>query len=166
MGEWDYTTASQKKKIRAVLATLSVDLNNICKVEVKIEDAMRARRVQGENHPWEIEHVSPQSKNRGAIYQSIGNLVLLSSADNNDLSANAPHLKKDHYNKCSLFLTTTLTDKDVPNSNQAERIANLFTTLGVLEKNWNLDSWDEQSINARTDFYHKYLVHIIRQVSN
>ncbi len=165
MGEWDYTTASQKKKIRAVLAILSVHLNSICKADVRIEDAMRARRVTGENHPWEIEHVLPQAKSKEAIYQSIGNLVLLSSADNNDLSANAPQFKKDHYDKCSLFLTATLTGKDVPNVNQAQKIGDLFNAIGVKEKNWDLDSWGELSIIARIDFYHAYLVYIIKSVS-
>ncbi len=166
MGEWDYTNTSQKKKIRSVLAILSVHLNAICKVDVRIEDAMRARRVQGENHPWEIEHVSPQSKNKEPIFQTIGNLVLLSSADNNDLSANAPEFKKDHYNKCSLFLTTTLTNTEVPNSTQAQRISTLFTLLGITKKKWSLDAWDADSINSRTDFYHAYLVHIIKAVGN
>ena len=165
MGEWDYTTSS-KKKIRTVLAILSVHMNSICKADVRIEDAMRARKVTGENHPWEIEHVLPQAKSKDSIYQSIGNLVLLSSADNNDLSANAPEFKKEHYDKCSLFLTATLTGKDVPNANQAQKIADLFKAIGVKEKKWDLDNWDSDSIIARTDFYHLYLMHIIKSVGS
>jgi hypothetical protein len=155
MAEWDYTNASQKKKIRSVLALLSVNLNNECKSDVRIEDAMRARKVSGETHPWEIEHVLPQSKDKSGIYQTIGNLVLLSSVDNNDASANAPQLKKDHYDSCSLLLTRTLTNKPVANSLQAEKISKLIGEL-KLETSWDLENWDEESVKARNEFYFKY----------
>jgi hypothetical protein len=164
MAEWDYTNASQKKKIRSVLALLSVHLNSECKSDVRIEDAMRARKVAGESHPWEIEHVLPQSKDKLGTYQTIGNLVLLSSVDNNDASANAPQLKKNHYDSCSLFLTRTLTNKPVSNNLQAEKISNLLKNL-KLESSWDLDNWDAESVKARTEFYFKYLKYLITSVS-
>ena len=164
MSEWDYTNASQKKKIRAVLALLSVHLNQECKVDVRIEDAMRARKVAGESHAWEIEHVLPQSKEKFGLYQTIGNLVLLSSADNNDASSNAPEFKKDHYNECSLFLTRTLTDKPITNSFQAGKVADLYRDLGF-KAAWDLKNWDEDSVRSRTDFYFNYLKHLIKSVS-
>ncbi len=163
MAEWDYTNASQKKKIRAVLALLSVHLNNECKMDVRIEDAMRARKVAGESHPWEIEHVLPQAKDKTGNFQSIGNLVLLSSADNNDASSNAPQLKKDHYDSCSLLLTRTLTGKLVPNTLQANKISDLLGTLKV-ESKWDLENWDEDSVTERTEFYFRYLKHLIQSV--
>ena len=164
MTEWDYTNASQKKKIRSVLALLSVHLNCECKSDVRIEDAMRARKVAGESHPWEIEHVLPQSKDKLGTFQTIGNLVLLSSVDNNDASANAPQLKKNHYDSCSLFLTRTLTNKPVSNTLQAEKISNLMKSL-KLESTWDLDNWDAESVKARTEFYFKYLRYLISSVS-
>jgi hypothetical protein len=163
MSEWDYTNASQKKKIRAVLALLSVHLNNECKMDVRIEDAMRARKVTGESHPWEIEHILPQAKDKTGSFQSIGNLVLLSSADNNDASSNAPQLKKDHYDSCSLLLTRTLTGKLVPNTLQATKISELLGTLNV-NPQWNLENWDEDSVAERTEFYFRYLKHLIQSV--
>ena len=163
MSEWDYTNASQKKKIRAVLALLSVNLNVECKLDVKIEDAMRARKVSGENHPWEIEHILPQAKDKTGKFQSIGNLVLLSSTDNNDASANAPQLKKDHYDSCSLILTRTLTSKLVPNTLQATKISELLTILKV-DADWDLENWDEESVDHRTEFYFRYLKHLIQSV--
>jgi hypothetical protein len=164
LSEWDYTNASQKKKIRAVLALLSVHLNQECKVDVRIEDAMRARKVAGESHAWEIEHVLPQSKEKFGHYQTIGNLVLLSSADNNDASSNAPELKKDHYDGCSLILTRTLTNKPLSNSLQAGKVADLYKNLGF-EAKWDLNSWDEDSVKCRTDFYFSYLKYLIQSVS-
>jgi hypothetical protein len=164
MLEWDYTNASQKKKIRAVLALLSVHLNSECKSDVRIEDAMRARRVTGESHPWEIEHVLPQAKDKTGAFQTIGNLVLLSSVDNNDASANAPQLKKDHYDSCSLFLTRTLSNKQIANSLQASKVSDLLTALKV-EPAWDLENWDEESVALRTDFYIKYFKPLIQSVA-
>ena len=165
MYEWDYTNSSQKKKIRAVLALLSVNLNRECKIDVRIEDAMRARKVAGESHPWEIEHVLPQAKDKTGKFQTIGNLVLLSSADNNDASANAPQLKKDHYDSCSLLLTRTLTNKLVPNGLQAGKISDLYTALDI-QGNWDLENWDEDSVQNRTEFYFRYLKSLIQSVSS
>jgi hypothetical protein len=165
MYEWDYTNSSQKKKIRAVLALLSVNLNRECKIDVRIEDAMRARKVAGESHPWEIEHVLPQAKDKTGKFQTIGNLVLLSSADNNDASANAPQLKKDHYDSCSLLLTRTLTNKLLPNGLQAGKISDLYTSVDI-HGNWVLENWDEDSVQNRTEFYFRYLKSLIQSVSS
>ncbi len=164
MSEWDYTNASQKKKIRAVLALLSVHLNSECKSDVRIEDAMRARKVTGESHPWEIEHVLPQAKDKTGVFQTIGNLVLLSSVDNNDASANAPQLKKEHYDSCSLILTRTLSEKQIANTLQASKVSDLLSVLKV-EPTWDLENWDEESVALRTDFYFKYLKHLIQSVA-
>jgi hypothetical protein len=165
MISWDYTNTSEKKKIRTVLALLSIELNALCNQSMKIEDAMRARKIQGENHPWELEHVLPQSKEKNGVFQSIGNLVLLSSADNNNLSSSAPSLKKDHYLQCSLVLTKTLSTLDLANTTQSNKIRQLFTDLEIEEVNWDLDNWDESSISARVDFYHSYLSYVIKSVS-
>ena len=59
----------------------------------------------------------------------------------------------------------TLTNKSVPNSNQAQKIDDLLTQLGITERRWNLDSWDADSVEARTDFYHAYFTYIINSIS-
>lgn len=166
MLEWDYTSSS-KKKIRSVLALLSVELNSLCNQAVRIEDAMRARRIAGESHAWEIEHVFPQSKDKdkASLVQSIGNLVLLSSSDNNNLSADDPDKKVDHYKHSSLMLTKTLSGVAMPNTNQQSKIEDLLTSLEVESSNWDLSKWGDSSINARADFYHRYLVHIFKSVA-
>ncbi|CAN1498609.1 Domain of unknown function DUF262 [Candidatus Nanopelagicaceae bacterium] len=163
MLEWDYTTSS-KKKIRSVLALLSVELNSLCNQAVRIEDAMRARRITGESHAWEIEHVFPQSKDKSPQIQSIGNLVLLSASDNNNLSASEPELKVEHYKHSSLMLTKTLSGTSMPNSHQQSKIEELIKNLGIENLEWNLLNWNEVSIAARADFYYKYLSHIIKSV--
>jgi len=164
MFDWDYTNASQKKKIRAVLAYLSVHLNKECRVDVRIEDAMRSRKVAGESHPWEIEHVMPQSMDKSRIYQTIGNLVLLSSSDNNDASGDAPHLKKEHYKACSLLLTRTLNDEPLANSKHNNKVEELFNSINI-SRDWSLDSWDEESVESRTNLYFEYLKQVIKSVT-
>lgn len=165
MSEWDYTNASDKKKIRSVLALLSIELNAFCNKSLRIEDAMRARKVQHEMAPWEIDHIYPQSKNKVGIYQTIGNLVLLSSADNNNASDDDPHDKKAHYSESSLILTQILATLNFANTKQTERVQNLISSLGIEKIEWQLKSWDEKSIESRLDFYHKYLCHVIKNVS-
>jgi hypothetical protein len=163
MLEWDYTTSS-RKKIRSVLALLSVEMNSLCNQAIRIEDAMRARKIAGENHAWELEHVLPQSKGKGSSVHSIGNLVLLSSSDNNDLSASDPDKKIDHYKHSSLILTKTLSGITFPNSNQEEKIKSLLKSLGIENVGWDLHTWGEKAISARADFYHRYLTQIIKSV--
>jgi hypothetical protein len=164
MHEWDYTTTSQKKKIRAVLGLLSADLNSRANAQIRIEDTMRTRKVQGENHPWELEHVAPQSKNSTGVFQSIGNLGLLSSADNNNLTSDLPEKKVDHYKKCSLLLTNTVASIVVPNSKQSEVIGDLLNALDIREPGWDLMAWDADSITSRTNFYHRYFTYLIKSV--
>ena len=164
--EWDYTT-SNKKKIRSVLALLSVELNSLCNQSVRIEDAMRSRKVAGESHAWEIEHVYPQSKDKSSqAVQSIGNLVLLSSSDNNNLSASEPDKKIEHYQHSSLILTKTLSGLAMPNTNQQAKVTDLFTSLKIEKSDWDLSQWGEDSIAARSDFYYRYLCHVIKSVES
>jgi hypothetical protein len=163
MLEWDYTTSS-KKKIRSVLALLSVEMNALCSQAIRIEDAMRARKIAGESHAWEIEHVYPQSKDKSPMIQSIGNLVLLSSSDNNNLSASEPAKKIEHYKHSSLILTKTLSGTTMPNSTQQSKVEELLHTLEIANDSWNLASWGENSIDSRADFYYRYLAHVIKSV--
>ena len=165
MQEWNYTNASAKKKIRSVLALLSVDLNNKCNQDVKIENAMRARRQAGEDAPWEIEHVMPQSVGKDDKFHTLGNLVLLSSADNNNASADMPNLKSDHYLQSQLILTKTLSGLSFANTKQLEIVKELMSTLSVNCDDWNLSSWSKDSVDKRFEFYYAYFAHLVRNVS-
>jgi uncharacterized protein with ParB-like and HNH nuclease domain len=162
MAEWDYTNASSKKKIRSTLALLSIELNLQCNQGVKIENAMRAKKKQGEDAPWEIEHVLPQAMFKENIYHGLGNLVLLSSADNNNASNKPPAEKKNHYSQSQLIVTKTLSGLDFANTKQSEVVSALFSNLDVNADSWNLNEWSEKSVEARLDFYFKYLSHIIK----
>jgi hypothetical protein len=161
MERWDYLVGSELKRIRAVLAFLSSELNSLCNKPIKFEDTMRTRKLKGEAHGWEIEHIQPKSIPNDLPVHSIGNLVLLAPPDNNDLSNKEPKLKHTHYQMCTLELTTLVSGTDNHNKIIDGKIIKLLDTIDVDPDSWNLSEWDEKSIQARKDFYFKYLKHLI-----
>ena len=166
VASWDYTNSGDKKKIRAVLALLSVELNAYCNDPVTIEDAMRTTRRTNRNAPWQIEHVYPQSKGKDSVYQNIGNLVLLNQAANHNASDDDPKDKRDHYAQSPLILTKTLAGSKLVNSNHENKVVKLLATLQVDTKKWDLASWDAKAVKFRTDFYVSYFSYLIRGVAD
>jgi uncharacterized protein with ParB-like and HNH nuclease domain len=164
MSEWLYGSAGDRKKMRAVLALLSTHLNNACGKPLKIQDAMRSSR-RGGIQPWQLEHIAPQSRNTEPIWHGIGNLVLLAPTDNLEASDKDPSLKKLHYNQSELVLTKTLSDMPIVNTS-ATKVSELYSKLGNFAPSWSLDSWDKKAIDARGEFYYKYLVHIFKSLEN
>jgi len=164
MSEWLYGSAGDRKKMRAVLALLSTHLNNACGKPLKIQDAMRSSRRAG-IQPWQLEHIAPQSRNTEPIWHGIGNLVLLAPTDNLEASDKDPSLKKLHYNQSELVLTKTLSDMPIVNTS-ATKVSELYSKLGNFAPSWSLDSWDKKAIDARGEFYYKYLVHIFKSLEN
>jgi len=164
MSEWLYGSAGDRKKMRAVLALLSTHLNNACGKPLKIQDAMRSSRRAG-MQPWQLEHIAPQSRNTEPIWHGIGNLVLLAPTDNLEASDKDPSLKKLHYNQSELVLTKTLSDMPIVNTS-ATKVSELYSKLGNFAPSWSLDSWDKKAIEARGEFYYKYLVHIFKSLEN
>ena len=57
------------------------------------------------------------------LYHGIGNLVLLSSADNNNASNKPPVDKEDHYSQSQLILTKTLSGISFANTKQTEIVS-------------------------------------------
>lgn len=164
ISEWLYGSAGDRKKMRAVLALLSTHLNNACGKPLKIQDAMRSSR-RGGIQPWQLEHIAPQSRNTEPIWHGIGNLVLLAPTDNLEASDKDPSLKKLHYNQSELVLTKTLSDMPIVNTS-ATKVSELYSKLGNSAPSWSLDSWDKKAIDARGEFYYKYLVHIFKSLEN
>jgi len=164
MSEWLYGSAGDRKKMRAVLALLSTHLNNACGKPLKIQDAMRSSRRAG-MQPWQLEHIAPQSRNTEPIWHGIGNLVLLAPTDNLEASDKDPSLKKLHYNQSELVLTKTLSDMPIVNTS-ATKVSELYSKLGNFAPSWSLDSWDKKAIDARGEFYYKYLVQIFKSLEN
>jgi hypothetical protein len=161
MDKWDYLVSSELKRIRAVLAFLSSELNSLCNIPIKFEDTMRTRKVKGEAHAWEVEHIQPKSIPNNLPVNSIGNLVLLAPPDNRDLSNKEPSVKIKHYEKCSLQITSLVSGQENYNKIFDGKIAKLLESLEVDPKSWDLGGWNEQAIEARKGFYFKYLSQLI-----
>jgi hypothetical protein len=162
MERWDYLVGSEQKRIRAVLAFLSSELNALCNKPIKFEDTMRTRKLKGESHAWEIEHIQPKSVPNDLPVHTIGNLVLLAPPDNNDLSNKEPKLKYEHYKKCSLELTSLVSGGSNHNNIIDGKITKLLQTINVNPDGWDLDNWNQDSIDNRKDFYFNFLVHLIK----
>lgn len=162
MSSWNYTNPSQKKKIRAVLGLLSVELNNYCNDPVTIEDAMRTMKRANRNTPWQIDHVMAQSSTKDDLYHSIGNLVLLTSTANNNASAISPKDKEPYYAESSLILTKTLTGTSFVNTTHSEKAGKLLESLRISPKEWELNDWNSDSVGARMEFYYSYLSSLIK----
>lgn len=162
MEKWDYLVSSELKRIRAVLAFLSSELNSLCNIPIKFEDTMRTRKIKGEAHAWEVEHIQPKSIPNGLPVNSIGNLVLLAPPDNNDLSNKEPIVKVKHYEKCLLQITSLVSGQENYNKIFDGKIAKLLQVLEVDPTKWDLKNWDLNAIEARKGFYFKYLSQLIR----
>jgi hypothetical protein len=162
MDKWDYLVSSELKRIRAVLAFLSSELNSLCNIPIKFEDTMRTRKIKGEAHAWEVEHIQPKSIPNNLPVNSIGNLVLLAPPDNRDLSNKEPSVKVKHYEKCSLQITSLVSGQENYNKIFDGKIAKLLQSLEVNPKSWDLSEWNEQAIDARKGFYFKYLSQLIQ----
>lgn len=164
MALWNYTNATAKKRIRSVLALLSVYLNDICGAPVRIEDAMRTVKVKTESHPWEIDHIMAQSNSKDEKYQTIGNLVLLSSSDNNNASNDAPKDKIALYKESQLILTKTLAGLDFANTKHSDLVTKLLSQLKIDASKWQLKDWNNETVDSRFEFYFSLLRHVIKSV--
>ena len=160
MEQWSYETAGDRKKMRAVLAILSADLNNEASKFVDIKDAMRSKKIKGVK-TWTLEHVLSQSKNPdNPRLHSLGNLALLAPEDNTSASNKSPEEKQSHYNQSELILTKTLSSQ--PLSGNVEKVVqDLYRTLKVDSTNWHVNNWDDAAIDSRFSFYSSYLQHLI-----
>jgi uncharacterized protein with ParB-like and HNH nuclease domain len=160
MEQWSYENAGDRKKMRAVLALLSADMNNEASKFVDIKDAMRSKKVKGVK-TWTLEHILSQSRNAdNPKLHSLGNLTLLAPEDNTSASNKSPEEKQSHYNQSELILTKTLSPQ--PLSGNVDRIVNdIYKTLKVNPSDWHVSNWDDKAIDNRFDFYTDYLEHLI-----
>ncbi|MFM8440058.1 MAG: HNH endonuclease family protein, partial [Acidobacteriota bacterium] len=161
MLDWNYELPSQKRKIRATLGLISTNMNDMCKQAVRIEDVMRTRKSRGNPEPFHIDHVLPQSKAKGnRIFHSIGNLTLLEPPANLAALDTHPSKKRDFYKQCSLVLTKTLCGYDLSIPAQTRKVKQLGKEIGSEKPNWDLDNWDDASVESRGTFIYEYFCQI------
>jgi uncharacterized protein with ParB-like and HNH nuclease domain len=156
VASWRYTNASDRKKIRAVLAYLSVHLDSALGKIVKFEATMQTRKPKGVKHGWDIEHVMPQKLNKTDVFQQIGNLVLLHPNDNRAASDNHPREKENYYNQCELALTKSISELSNLTEGTKKKVESLYDELAIQLDGLALSDWDASAVAERTKFYSKY----------
>jgi len=156
LSSWSYKDASERKKIRAVLAQLSKVVDKVCGKELRnspksyFEVAKRKSK-----HGWDIDHIEPRASDpRESIFQTIGNLVLLEPPDNRSSGKKHPSTKSKNYSNCALYLTKTLVG--VEPQPYKKRIEKFLNSLN-LRQDFDLLNWDETQVKNRTHFYFEIL---------
>jgi hypothetical protein len=86
-------------------------------------------------------------------------LVLLYPQDNRSLQAAEPSKKKTPYLQHPIYLTKTASGLDGLADEDRKKLLKLFSEAGITNFDWNLDSWDEKSVQARAEFYFALLKH-------
>jgi Protein of unknown function DUF262/Protein of unknown function (DUF1524) len=156
MSSWSYKDATERRKIRAVLAQLSKVVDKACGKELRNSPEAYfevARRKS--KHGWDIDHIAPKaSEPKESIFQTIGNLVLLEPPDNRSRGKRKPSDKSKNYSNSALYLTKTLVGVEA--SPYKKRIEKFLGDL-ELRQNFSLNEWDEKQVVARTNFYFKIL---------
>lgn len=156
MSRWSYRDATERKKIRAVLAQISKVVDGACGKELqKSPEAYFEVARKKSKHGWDIDHIEPRSSDpKESIFQTIGNLVFLEPPDNRSKGKVKPKEKARNYSNCALYLTKTLVGVDV--SPYKKRIDKYLTKLG-LAQDFDLENWDEKQIKRRAKFYFEIL---------
>ena len=159
--ELRYTSSGDKNKMRTILGRISwivdknVNSNTFNPVEYYAKGASSKKEMS-----WDLEHVNPKSK-RGKLdsdtLHSIGNIVLLCPRDNRSAQDAEPSLKVKHYNDSILYLTKSLNPISDLSPSVTTLLTKFFTKIGATTLSWDLNTWDKNSINSRTDLYLKII---------
>jgi hypothetical protein len=158
--ELRYTSSGDKSKMRTVLGRISwlIDKNVGGATYNAVEYYNRTPSSKKEMS-WDLEHIQPKSK-RGKIdldsLHSLGNIVLLSPRENKSAQDAHPSAKSRRYSDSVLYLTKSLNPINTLSPKVEKLLIEYFKKIGH-ESNWDLDSWDVQSINSRFDLYFKIL---------
>ena len=156
MSTWSYRDATEKRKIRAVLAQISKVVDTACGKELRNSPEAYfevARRKS--KHGWDIDHIEPRAGDpKDSIFQTIGNLVLLEPPDNRSKGKIKPSGKAKNYSNSALYLTKTLVGVEA--SPYKKRIENYLLKLS-LAQDFDLANWNEKQISRRTKFYFEIL---------
>lgn len=156
MNSWSYKDATERRKIRAVLAQISKVIDGVCGKELRGSPGAYfevARRKS--KHGWDLDHIEPRAGDpKESIFQTIGNLVLLEPPDNRSKGKNKPSTKAKNYVNSALYLTKTLVGVEA--SPYKKRIEKYLSELG-LTQDFDLINWNQKQISRRTKFYFEIL---------
>jgi len=150
---WRYTSSSERKRIRYVLARLSREIQ----LELKephvppLIEYLRRPTVNGKKKPkgYDLDHIRPQGKYGDLdLTHCVGNLALVSESDQRAAGDAEPIEKEPIYRISSMILTQSLC-ADVKGPEKR---------IKVLKKVWDksppsLENWTDKAISSRTDMY-------------
>jgi uncharacterized protein with ParB-like and HNH nuclease domain len=156
MQELNYQVASDRAKIRAILAHLSwlLDLHLHKPAASTVKEYFEAKKPKGQKNGWDIDHIAPGSKKaKDAKLHSLGNLVLLHPSDNRSAQDALPIAKNSHYQQSHLNLTKSVTTMDTLVEKDRKLILGYFAEADIKECKWDLKSWGTDDISLRFDLY-------------
>jgi uncharacterized protein with ParB-like and HNH nuclease domain len=156
MQELNYQVASDRAKIRAILAHLSwlLDLQLHKPAASTVKGYFEAKKPKGQKNGWDIDHIAPGSKRaKDAKLHSLGNLVLLHPSDNRSAQDALPITKNSHYQQSHLNLTKSVTSMDTLVEKDRKLILSYFAEANIKQCKWDLKSWGLDDIAARFDLY-------------
>jgi hypothetical protein len=162
VANWTYGNGSDKKKIRAAISYMSYALDSMLERKFEVSqyfETKKPRKKQG----WDLDHIEPTASKTNSLSpelkNSIGNLVLLSPPDNRAAKNTDAFDKLSYYDNSVLYLTKSVTEtKITPKADKV--ISELLTKLNV-ERNWDLENWDDNSVLSRVNFYTEFLTALI-----
>ena len=156
--ELNYKSSGDRAKIRAILAHLSWILDEKMgkhpTPNTSIYDYFLARKVKDGPAIWHIDHIQPSlGAGKESPLHGLGNLTLMYPTDNMALGSAKPAAKVTHYAQNPVYLTKSLTDMSQLIDKEKSKIELHFADAGVNSIKWNLQNWDQKSIDARFDLY-------------
>lgn len=156
--ELNYKSSGDRAKIRAILAHLSWILDEKMgkhpTPNTGIYDYFLAKKQQNGPAIWHIDHIQPSvGAGKDSPLHGLGNLTLMYPTDNMALGSARPSAKVIHYAQNPIYLTKSLTDMSQLIAKEKNKIELHFTDAGVKSIKWNLQNWDQKSIDARFDLY-------------
>lgn len=160
MLSWNYEIATDRAKIRAVLSYLSWMMDTYLeKPNGNISEYFKTRKKK-DKVGWDIDHVLPKAKGGSSEFlHGIGNLVLLYPTDNRGLQDKLPVEKKKTYLQHPIYLTKTVSSVDELDDADRKKVQKLLKEAGIVKQDWNISSWNDESIVARSEFYFELLKH-------
>jgi hypothetical protein len=156
--ELNYKSSGDRAKIRAILARLSWILDE--KIgkhpanNTSIYDYFLAKAQKNGPAAWHIDHIQPSlGASKESPLHGLGNLTLMFPKDNMAMGATKPSGKVAYYSQNPVYLTKSLTDMSTLIKSEKEKIEFFFKDAGVDKIKWNLENWNQESIDARFDLY-------------
>ena len=160
--ELNYKSSGDRAKIRAILAHLSWILDEKMgkhpTPNTSIYEYFLSKKQQNGPAIWHIDHVQPSlGAGKESPLHGLGNLTLMYPTDNMALGSAKPAAKVTHYAQNPVYLTKSLTDMSQLIEKEKKKIETYFKDAGLKTIKWDLQKWDQKSIDARFDLYFQLL---------